>query len=146
MPIAQRQVATEAMESFVRGDYQTAEKKYEDLAAVLPENRFVLSGLAATQFRLDKLDLAKRTLERAISIYPEDVFSYALLGSICYRQRQYDVAAKMFGRVVALDPKDASAHEGLKLVYAQQNQMKRAEEEHQKACELDSFYIRSPTR
>lgn len=131
------QAAKEARASFHRGDYREAERIYNVLSAAIPNNPYVLSNLGVVRFRLGKLKLAARALERCILLSPNNSFSYSTLAVIYFKQARLDDAERAAVRAIALNPENAGAHSCLAFVLLRRGEYGRSAEEQRKARELD---------
>jgi Flp pilus assembly protein TadD/predicted nucleic acid-binding Zn-ribbon protein len=122
-------VAREAKESFDRGKYRSAEKKYQEILIKSPNNLYSLSNLGVVYFRTGRLKAAELTLKKAVAIAPRDEFSHTTLGIVFYRQAKFDEALTELTRALGINPKSATAHNYLGITASQKGWQEAAEKE-----------------
>lgn len=135
-----REMVRQAQEAFNRKDYAEAEKIYQKIAGMLPENYFVLSNLGAVQIESGKPSAAEVALAKAVGLSPEDSFAQTHLGIAFSRQGRFDDAEVALRKAVDLNPSDAVAHNYLGVCLAQKGDRDAAEETFKKAISLDANY------
>jgi len=108
VPADSMDIATQAWQSFEQGRFSDAEKLYEQILAIHPDNVYALSNLAVVQFRTNELRLAEANLNRAITVAPNDVFLYCTLGVVYYQERKFEAALRVLSKALALDPGNVS--------------------------------------
>jgi Flp pilus assembly protein TadD/predicted nucleic acid-binding Zn-ribbon protein len=122
-------MAREAKESFDRGKYRSAEKKYQEILTKSPNNLYSLSNLGVVYFRTGRLKAAELTLKKAVAIAPRDEFSHTTLGIVYYRQAKFDDALTELTRALGINPKSATAHNYLGITASQKGWQEAAEKE-----------------
>lgn len=135
-----RAMVQEAQELFNRKDYAGAERLYQKIAVLLPENYFVLSNLGAVQIEAGKPSAAEVALGKAILLSPEDSFAQTHLGIAYSRQGRFDEAQAALSKAITLNPSDAVAHNYLGVCLAQKGDRAASEETLKKAISLDGNY------
>jgi Flp pilus assembly protein TadD len=135
-----RELVRTAQDFFNDKNYEEAEKLYQQIAEMLPENYFVLSNLGAVQIESGKLSAAEVALGRAIELSPEDSFAHTHLGIAFSRQGRFDEARSALTAAIELNPNDAIAYNYLGVCLAQQGMRDDAESNLQKAIELSPEY------
>jgi len=135
-----RELVREAQQLFNEKNYTGAEKIYQRIVELLPENYFVLSNLGAVQIEAGKLSAAEIALAKAIIISPEDSFAHTHLGIAHSRQGRFEEARSSLARAIELNNKDAVAYNYLGVCLAQQGERDNSEEKLKHAIELDPNY------
>ena len=102
-----------------------SEKAYEDGAAFL---------------RLDRLDRATKTLDRALSLDPNNVEALNAKGVIATRQRRYDEAIALYQRAANIRPDNAGFQANLAITYHLQGKKDNAVRAYRKAVDLDPSF------
>jgi predicted Zn-dependent protease len=97
--------------NFEQGDYSGAEKLYEQILTMHPDNLYALSNLGIVRMRSGKLKPAEDALKRAVAIAPGDAFSHCTLGIVYYVEGLPDRAMAELKRTLAIDPKNSAARE-----------------------------------
>jgi tetratricopeptide (TPR) repeat protein len=111
-----KDIAKQAAQSFQDDKFDEAQKFYQQILAVHPDNLYALSNLGVTLFRLGKLKPAEDTLKRAIAVAPDDEFSHCLLGVVYYSRGKMDEAAAELNKTLVINPKNTSAQKFLTLI------------------------------
>ncbi len=135
-----RELVREAQQLFNEKNYTGAEKIYQRIVELLPENYFVLSNLGAVQIEAGKLSAAEIALAKAIILSPEDSFAHTHLGIAYSRQGRFEEARSALGKAIDLNNKDAVAYNYLGVCLAQQGERDSSEEKLKHAIELDPNY------
>ncbi|MDA0747962.1 MAG: tetratricopeptide repeat protein [bacterium] len=99
-----------------------AEKAYDDGAAYL---------------RLNALDKALDSFNRALELDPNNAEAYNARGVVQVRKRNYDDAAKLFNSALAINPNHAGFHANLAILYHLQGKKDLALQAYQRAVEFD---------
>ena len=102
-----------------------SEKAYEDGAAFL---------------RLNRLDKANETLERALSLNPNNAEALNARGVIATKQRHYDDAMALYQRAVEINPGNAGYRANLAITYHLQGKKDAAIRAYAKAVDLDASF------
>jgi len=122
-------LAREAKDSFDRGKYRGAEKKYQEILTKSPNNLYSLSNLGVVYFRTGRLKAAELTLKKAVALAPKDEFSHTTLGIVYYRQAKFDDALTELTKALGINPKSATAHNYLGITASQKGWQEAAEKE-----------------
>ena len=133
-------LAQEAREKFDQGEYNDAERLYEELAKEAPSNIYILSNLGMTRYRGGKLRLAEETFKKVLSIEPGDAYSQTTLGIVYHAQSRYDEAIDALTRSIAANPKNPMAHNFLGITAAKKGWVEAARKEIETAIEIDPNY------
>lgn len=140
VPAEVRATAMEARDAFAKGDFREAEKLFEKVLAVAPENLWALSNLGVARYRNGKLKLAEEALRKATAVAPEDSFSARTLGIVLYQVGRFDDAIDSLTKALATNPKDAIAHNYLGIAASQKGWPEAALKEMETAVALDPNY------
>src|SRR4051812_43704691 len=89
---------------FRTGEFAEAGKQYARIAAAPPGDYSAILQLGRIALLSNRLDDARRWLERAIAMRPGDTDPKVMLAEVCYRRDDFEQAA------AALDGVDASAN------------------------------------
>jgi tetratricopeptide (TPR) repeat protein len=135
-----RELVRTAQQLFDEKNYTEAEKTYQSLASLLPDNYFILANLGAVQIEAGKLAAAEIALAKAIEISPEDSFAHTHLGIAYSRQGRFDDARSVLTRATDLDARDAVAFNYLGVCLAQQGLRDDSEKHLKNAIALDPNY------
>ena len=135
-----RELVRTAQDFFNDKNYEDAEKVYQEIAGMMPENYFVLSNLGAVQIESGKLSAAEVALGRAIELSPDDSFARTHLGIAYSRQGRFEEARAALTAAIELNPQDAIAYNYLGVCLAQQGLRDDAETNLKKAIELSPEY------
>jgi tetratricopeptide (TPR) repeat protein len=122
-------VARAAKESFEQGQYQTAEKQYQEILIKSPNNLYALSNLGVVYFHSGKFRAAELTLKKALTVSPKDEFARTTLGIVYYRQSKFDDALAELNKAIEINPKSATAHNYLGITESQKGRQEEAEKE-----------------
>ncbi len=131
---------SEAKERFEKGDFDQAEKLYQEALAVSPGNAFVLSNLGVAQFRAKHFTKAEESLRKALELSPQDAFSRSTLGIVYYTQGKLDKAVEELTQSVAVNPNNAVAHNYLGIAASRKGWQENARKELETAAALDPNY------
>jgi tetratricopeptide (TPR) repeat protein len=135
-----RELVRTAQQLFDEKNYTEAEKTYQSLASLLPDNYFILANLGAVQIEAGKLAAAEIALAKAIEISPEDSFAHTHLGIAYSRQGRFDDARSVLTRATEIDARDAVAFNYLGVCLAQQGLRDDSEKHLKNAIALDPNY------
>ena len=122
-------LAREAKDSFDKGKYRSAEKKYQEILTKSPNNLYSLSNLGVVYFRTGRLKAAELTLKKAVALAPKDEGSHTTLGIVLYRQAKFDDALTELTKALGINPKSATAHNYLGITASQKGWQEAAEKE-----------------
>src|SRR6266700_2383669 len=129
VPDEMQNIARAAKESFGHGNYQVAEKQYQEILAKSPNNLYALSNLGVVYFRTGRFKAAESTLKKALGVSPEDEFAHTTLGIVYYQQSKFDDALAELTKSLTINPKSATAHNYLGITESQKGRQEQAEKE-----------------
>lgn len=102
-----KQEAAQALEEFLRGDYQAAldafQKSVDKARSYQPTADDYLN-LAINEYNQDKLESARAAVDKALQLQPENPQGNYILGRILERQDQTDLALDAWLSALAQDP------------------------------------------
>ena len=130
----------EAMRASMGGDFDTAEKKYNEVLQQDPTNVYVLAFLANVQFAAGHLTECEKTVQRALASDPEDPGSLYLLGLLRYRQDKLDEALDALSLSARYNPTNPATENFLGCVLADKGLRPAAETALRKALQSDPDY------
>lgn len=128
LPDATRDMVEQARKLFDQHRFEDAEKLYQQIVEVAPNNYFALSNLGVTQIQVRKLSAAEVALKKAIDINPKDAFAATNLGVVYCKQGRFDDAIASLREAVATDDKDHIAFNYLGICYGEKGQKQDAED------------------
>ena len=135
-----KKLATEASALAKQRRFTDAEKKYQQVVDITPENHFALANLAVTQIQAGKLSAAQVALEKALSLKPDDIFTSVNLANVYCRQGRFDESITILNRVIPADPKNAVAHNYLAIALGKKGDTAKAEESFRESLAIDPNY------
>jgi TonB family protein len=131
-----RNMYSEAVEAYNRGDYGTAANLLRKITSSNPQNGNYWNELGRTLLGLNQLDAAAEAFETAIQKDSASRDAYNNLGLVYWRQRKYDDAAAQFRKQVVVNPDDHYAHRNLGMMLRDQHRCSDAMPELQKGLAL----------
>lgn len=140
LPDATRDMVEQARKLFDQHRFEDAEKLYQQIVEVAPNNYFALSNLGVTQIQVRKLSAAEVALKKAIDINPKDAFAATNLGVVYCKQGRFDDAIASLQEAVASDDKDHIAFNYLGICYGEKGQKQDAEESFQRSIGIRDEY------
>ncbi|MFM8764867.1 MAG: tetratricopeptide repeat protein, partial [Spartobacteria bacterium] len=123
-----KKLADEASTLVKERRFPDAEKKYQRIVEMAPENHFALANLAVTQIQSGKLSAAQVALEKAVALKPDDVFASVNLGNVYCRQGRFGDSISLLERVLKVDSKNSVAHNYLAIALGKKGDTAKAEE------------------
>ena len=135
-----KKLATEASSLAKQRRFTDAEKKYQQVVDIAPENHFALANLAVTQIQAGKLSAAQVALEKALSLKSDDIFASVNLANVFCRQGRFDESINILNRVIPADPKNAVAHNYLAIALGKKGDTAKAEESFRESLAIDPNY------
>jgi Flp pilus assembly protein TadD len=135
-----KKLATEASTLAKQRRFTDAEKKYQQVVDIVPENHFALANLAVTQIQAGKLSAAQVALEKALSLKSDDIFASVNLANVYCRQGRFDESIAVLNRVIPADPKNAVAHNYLAIALGKKGDTAKAEESFRESLAIDPNY------
>ena len=130
----------EARADYEAGRYAQAEDKFQRLAQQDAGNVTVLTHLAASQFALQRMDLADQSIKQALTINAEDPAALYILGLIRLRQDKTDEALDALSRSAKGNPQNALTQNSLGVALSQKGMREPAETAFRRALQLQPDY------
>ncbi len=121
-------------------DWPTAQKAYQEMLRLDPENALTLSNLGAVEYRLGNLTAAEGHLNRATQLSPSLSQNWITLGLIYRKRSQTHLAVSAFARALHEEPADPRIHNLLGVAIRDLGWILGAETELQRAILLDPTY------
>jgi len=140
LPDATRDMVEQARKLFDQQRFEDAEKLYQQIVEVAPNNYFALSNLGVTQIQVRKLSAAEVALKKAIDINPKDAFASTNLGVVYCKQGRFDDAIASLQEAVASDENDHIAFNYLGICYGEKGQKQDAEESFKRSIGIRDEY------
>lgn len=140
LPPDAQKAAEEGVMAFAKGDFERAQKDFQKLLQLYPDNVFTLTNLGAVECRLKRWDDAEKHLKRAVRLQPEAAPAWLALGALYCDRDKLDAALAALSQAVLLDPKNARAHNYLGVTVGKKGWYSGAEAELQRAIELQPDY------
>ena len=135
-----KKLADEASTLVNQRRFPDAEKKYQRIVEMAPENHFALANLAVTQIQSGKLSAAQVALEKAVALKPDDVFASVNLGNVYCRQGRFDDSIAILNRALQADSKNSVAHNYLAIALGKKGDMAKAEESFRASLAINPNY------
>ena len=140
-PLEQATVfARQATEAMRRADWSKAADMWQELLKLQPDSAAALSNLGAVEIQLKNVDAARGHLEKAVQLRPNLAAAWMTLGLLYNDQKNPMLAISALARGVHEDPSDARLHNALAIVLKQVGWMNGAEQELQRAIDLQPDY------
>ena len=135
-----KKLADEASTLVNQRRFPDAEKKYQRIVEMAPENHFALANLAVTQIQSGKLSAAQVALEKAVALKPDDVFASVNLGNVYCRQGRFDDSITILNRALQADSKNPVAHNFLAIALGKKGDTAKAEESFRASLAINPNY------
>jgi tetratricopeptide (TPR) repeat protein len=129
--------ATEAMRS---NNWKKAAESWEALLKLQPDSAAALANLGSVEIKLDKPVEARAHLEKAVALRPNLPATWMTLGLLHMEQKNPMLGISCLTRAIHEDPSDARFHNALAIALKQVSWTGAAEQELQKAIDLNSEY------
>lgn len=129
--------ATEAMRA---SNWKKAAEAWEDLLKIQPESAAALANLGSVEIKLDKPAEARAHLEKAVALRPNLPATWMTLGLLHMEQKNPMLGISCLTRAIHEDPADPRLHNALAIAVKQVGWIGAAEQELQKAIDLNSEY------
>jgi tetratricopeptide (TPR) repeat protein len=133
-------IALEASKDYDRGNFTSAEKKYQQLLSITPHDVEILNHLAAVEIHLNKTEETERLLKESLQQKLENPNAWLLLGLNDLQEQRIDEAFAALVQATLYDPKNAKAHHYLGIVAGRKEWHEISEASLRKAIELDPKY------
>ena len=138
-----RNMYSDALEAYNRGDYATAANLLRKVTSTNPEGGNAWNELGRALLAMEQWDAAARALETAIEKDPASRNAYNNLGVVYWRQRKYEEAAAQFRKQMVVNPDDHYAHRNLGIMLRDQKRCNEAMPELQKGLALTPNHAES---
>jgi tetratricopeptide (TPR) repeat protein len=112
-----------AVRALEAGDYETAERGFQEVLRQQPSNIAALSNLGVIYSRTSRADQAIAVYQRALKVSPNDKAILLNLGLVYLRQEAHSRALPYFARVVQIDPEHLQARQLLAVCRAYVGQL-----------------------
>jgi TonB family protein len=138
-----RNLYSDAVEAYTRGDYGTAANLLRQATSISPDNASAWNELGRALMALNQPDAAAEAFQASIKKDPSSRNAYNNLGLIYWRWRKYDEAAAQFRKQMVVNPDDHYAHRNLGMMLRDQHQCAEAMPELQKGLSLTPNHAES---
>jgi Flp pilus assembly protein TadD len=117
---------------FSQGKLQEAQRIFDGLAILDPNNSYINNILGAIYQRLEQYDAAILRYSRAIELFPQDIVSLTNRAEIYLNQGKFVEASKDLKKVIELDPerKNRSANRARLLVALTTESLEQVKQRH----------------
>ena len=140
-PLEQSTVfARQATEAMRANNWQKAAEAWEDLLKIQPESAAALANLGSVEIKLNKPAEARAHLEKAVALRPNLPATWMTLGLLHMEQKNPMLGISCLTRAIHEDPSDPRLHNALAIAMKQVGWISAAEQELQKAIDLNSEY------
>lgn len=130
----------QAAVAFGKADWTTAKEAYLKMLEEHPDNALALTNLATVEHRSGDLESALEHLNKAVSLTPGLSQAWILKGLIHFEGGDSNLAISALTRALHEDPLDPRPHNYLGVVIKDLGWLHGAEQELQRAIELDTSY------
>ena len=121
--------------------FTDAEKKYQRVVELAPDNYFALANLGVTQIQAGKISAAQIALEKSLALKADDVFALTNLGNVYCRRGRFDDAIEKLNLAIELDPKNSVALNYLAIAIGKKGDTAKAEEAFRQSLSIDPNYM-----
>ena len=135
-----QQLAKTAMLAMAKGDLAAAQRDFEKVLILAPDNVATTINLGLVAYRQKRYAAAQKHLKSAIRTQPESGLGWLILGVVHYDQDQLDAALAALAQAALLEPKNATVHQYLGVTVGKKGWLSGAEDELRKAIEIDPGY------
>ena len=135
-----QQLAKTAMLAMANGDLEAAQRDFEKVLILAPDNVATTINLGLVAYRQKRSAVAEKYLKTAIRLQPETGLGWLILGVVHYDQDQLDAALAALAQAALLEPKNPTAHQYLGVTVGKKGWLSGAEDELRKAIEIDPNY------
>ena len=140
IPIEARRAAGIGNAAFVRGDFRSAVRAYQEVLQLVPNNLVGLVNLGVAQYRLGDTVSAEKNLKRALSLRLETGVAWLTLGTMYMDQNHLNEALAALAQARVYDSQNARVHNYLGVVMNRLGWSDAAESELRTAIELNTTY------
>ncbi len=131
---------TDAVRASMDHDYDTAEKKFNEVLRQDETNVYVLVHLANAQFAAGHLAECEKSLQRSMAVDHDDPAGLYMLGLLRYQQDRLDEALDALSLSAKFDPTNSSTQNYLGCALADKGLRPAAETALRKALQADPDY------
>jgi protein O-GlcNAc transferase len=135
-----QEILTEAVQLHQAGSLAEAERRYQEVLAVHPNQFDCLHMLGVIAHQVGRFDLAVDRIGQALAERPDDPQALSNLGNALKRQGRLDEAAASLRKAVAVSPGFAEAYSNLANVLFEQGKHQDAAAAARQAVELKPTY------
>ncbi len=139
-PTSVEKLISQANESYMDKDFESAAKQYQDALRAEPKNVTALIGLGITRQRENKHADAEVSLQKALAYDPTNEPASFALGVTYFKQERWKDAMTYFEKSLAKRPDNASGRHYLGIIATKLNLIERAEREFKTALAIDPAY------
>ena len=139
-PNSVEKLISQANESYMNKDFESAAKLYQDALRAEPKNVTALIGLGITRQRENKHAEAEVSLQKALAYDPTNEPASFALGVTYFKQERWKDAMTYFEKSLAKRPDNASGRHYLGIIATKLNLIERAEREFKTALAIDPAY------
>ncbi|MDB6003041.1 MAG: hypothetical protein JWR15_28 [Prosthecobacter sp.] len=139
-PTSVEKLISQANETYMNKDFESAAKFYQDALRAEPKNVTALIGLGITRQRENKHADAEVSLQKALAYDPTNEPASFALGVTYFKQERWKDAMTYFEKSLAKRPDNASGRHYLGIIATKLNLMERAEREFKTALAIDPAY------
>ncbi len=139
-PTSVEKLISQANETYMNKDFESAAKLYQDALRAEPKNVTALIGLGITRQRENKHADAEVSLQKALAYDPTNEPASFALGVTYFKQERWKDAMTYFEKSLAKRPDNASGRHYLGIIATKLNLIERAEREFKTALAIDPAY------
>lgn len=139
-PTSVEKLISQANETYMNKDFESAAKFYQDALRAEPKNVTALIGLGITRQRENKHADAEVSLQKALAYDPTNEPASFALGVTYFKQERWKDAMTYFEKSLAKRPDNASGRHYLGIIATKLNLIERAEREFKTALAIDPAY------
>jgi tetratricopeptide (TPR) repeat protein len=139
-PNSVESLINQANEAYMKKEFETAAKTYQDALRAEPKNVTALIGLGITRQRENKHADAEVSLQKALAYDPANEPAAFALGVTYFKQERWKDAMTYFEKSLAKRPDNASGRHYLGIIATKLNLIERAEREFKTALAIDPAY------
>jgi tetratricopeptide (TPR) repeat protein len=139
-PTSVEKLISQANETYMNKDFESAAKLYQDALRAEPKNVTALIGLGITRQRENKHADAEVSLQKALAYDPSNEPAAFALGVTYFKQERWKDAMTYFEKSLAKRPDNASGRHYLGIIATKLNLIERAEREFKTALAIDPAY------
>ncbi len=133
-------LARQATEAMRVNDWKQAAAAWTELLVAQPESAAALANLGSVEIKLNQPQEARKHLEKAVALRPNLSAAWMTLGLLHMEQKNAMLGISCLTRGLHEDPSDVRLHNALAIALKQLGWRGAAEQELQKAIDLNSEY------